>query len=180
MTSTEMKQARMLREVQLGSSVVDSVTAIPRTTAWNHNGTYMGECGVKLAGSRLHIVPGPYLSGFSSVTLNGAAMPLSLTAVEVAEGIYVSRTSHRIDIFTPLIRFSLVNSDKFVNVEKAAILQPYSPDLRIDGMLGQTADSKWTVQKSAHWRKHLEEDHLLLSNDIFGDDFSRSQYTGKL
>jgi hypothetical protein len=137
----------------------------------------MGECGVKILGSRVRVVPGPYLAGFTSVTLDGKEMELSTEAVEIAEGYVLQRTSHRLDVITPLLRFAIVNSDKFINVESAAVLQAYSPELHIDGMLGQTADAEWTVQKTAHWRKHLEEDHMLASDDVFGDDFPRNQYS---
>jgi len=91
----------------------------------------------------------------------------------------VTRLQHEVQIVSPIVGFSLVNSDRFINVEQAAVLQPFSSELAIDGMLGQTANPEWKVERSAHWRRELEEAHLLAGDDLFGDDFSRSQYKGQ-
>jgi len=177
MTNAEMKFALTQRSTE--QKLGDSTQYVPRTTSWSHNGTYMGEFGIKFGGgSRLYVAPGPFVNGFAAVTLDGEAMPLSLAPVKVAEGFTVTRTNHKVLVVTPVVRFTLVNSDRLINVEEASLLSSFSPDLHLDGLLGQTADTKWKTQKSKHWKKHLEEDHMLSVNDLFSDSFSRNKYSG--
>ena len=154
------------------ASSLSPIPAPPRTTAYNHPGTYLGEFGLRLLGRRLYVRPGGYLQGFSNVSLDGLAVGVSPQPIQISAELSLTRPSPH--LFAPPMRvvsravsFSLVNADHFVNIESAETHIPYSPSLHFDGLLGQTADPDWKVEKTAEWRRHLELDHLLPTDDLF-------------
>ena len=106
------------------------------------------------------------------MTLDGVALPVAASAVQVGDASITRESPSVVHVSTPQLRLSLVNSDWFINVESAALLVPYSSELQLQGLLGQTADPHWQPHgNSARWRQHLEQDHMLRSQDLFGHDF---------
>jgi len=175
MTELQMKRARLLRDVQLTTS--PALSPLPSTKAWGHNGTYIGAVGVQLPGARLHVVAGRYTHGFAAVTMNGNSVLASDVPVRLADGItMMRRTAHEIVVVTPIVAFTVVNSDNFLNIDNAALLDGYSAGVVVGGLLGQTADVDWKVEKSAHWKRHMEEDYMIPSGDLFSHDAAGSPY----
>jgi len=175
MAKVRSKHHRLIDDMKTGQAVMRP----PVTGPWNHPGTYMGECGLKLSqtGSRLYVAPGRYGKGFAAVTLDGVAVPVSDTPIQVGTGVVVTRNSpFKVTVATPELRFTIVNADHFLNIEEAVLLLP-PPS--ISGLLGQTADPQWTRQTSREWKRHQEEDFQLNSNDLWGNDFSDNRYVSE-
>lgn len=167
----QFKQSKMLELLAKASS--DSGRP-PVTTAWNHPGTYMGESGLTLGESKLYIAPGSYATGFSSVTLDGVAVPISAVPIELDGDMTVTRSSaFKVLIATPDVRFTIVNSDKFINIEHAVAV---SHDVTMTGLLGETVDRQWEVVQSEEFLQHIENDFKLASDDLFGNDFPGKQF----
>ena len=195
--AAEMKTIRSLMEITgAATAVASSLFVPPPTTAYSHPGTYLGSAGVKLSGHRLYVQAGEYRLGFANVSLDGEPLPVSEAVQVLADGSQLHRpTPFSISITTAELTFTLVNADHFLNFESAALLQPIAAlrhrqhehaaaahsaeddkDCLIAGLLGQTADPEWQVQKTDGWRRHLELDHLLQGDDLFGDDFATNLY----
>ena len=190
-SAAEMKTIRSLMEITGAATAVASATFVPPpTTAYNHPGTYLGSAGIKLAGHRLYVESGEYRLGFANVSLDGKELPVSDSVQVLADGSQLHRPSpFKLSITTEQLSFTLVNADHFLNIESAALLQSITAirhtkhrhasstataeddHCAIAGLLGQTADPEWTVQKTDEFKQHLELDHLLTSDDLFGDDF---------
>ena len=186
-SAADMKNIRSLMQMMSSDSDAQDAPASasarsapsipPRTTAYNHPGTYLGSAGVKLSGHRLYVASGAYAAGFSNVSLDGLELPVAAEPVTLADGLSVVHSSpFSLTIHSSLLSLTLVNADHFLNIEAASLHAAYSSDWDIAGLLGQTADPAWLVQKSAVWRWRLERDHLLQGQDIFGDDFSGNRY----
>ena len=174
MTGGQMKQARMLR------SIVGK--ALPDTKAWSHEGTFLSEMGLKLDGTQLHLTAGAYATGMS-VEVDGVQLQPSATPIQVAADLTVSFPSaHVLSVSHPLLSFSVVNSDRFFNIEQAA-LQSTAAALDLDGLLGQThsADANNRVMGgSSAVREHLLLDYLVSDdNALFSDDFVRNRFAAK-
>jgi hypothetical protein len=154
--------------------------------AWNHDGTDMGEAGLKLGPASSHsalcVQAGPYASGFAQVTLNGSALSVARGAVlRLSGGVSLQRRGpSQLDVTTPRVAFSLLTSDGFINIERAVLRasadsssSSSSSTLPADGhahhghapamegLLGQTADKHWRVLRTASWWQHIESDFLL-------------------
>ena len=195
-SAAEMKTIRSLMEITGAATAVASATFVPPpTTAYNHPGTYLGSAGIKLAGHRLYVESGEYRLGFANVSLDGKELPVSDSVQVLADGSQLHRPSpFKLSITTEQLSFTLVNADHFLNIESAALLQSYAnikhtqhkhasgtgtaedDDCVMSGLLGQTADPEWTVLKTDQFKQHLELDHLLTSDDLFGDDFTTNLF----
>jgi hypothetical protein len=177
MSAAEMKTIRSLMEITGAATARSSSLFVPPpTTAYNHPGTYLGSAGVKVSGHRLYVQAGDYRLGFANASLDGAELPVSSAVLVLADGSQLHRPSpFSLSITTQQLSFTLVNADHFLNIESAALLQPFAhlkqADCAIAGLLGQTADPEWQVEKTEDFKRHLELDHLLAGQDIFGDDF---------
>lgn len=137
----------------------------PVTTAWSHAGTYLGESGIILGENQLYIAPGAFATGFSSITLNGVALPISSSPVELDGDMTVTHSSaYKVQISTPSVRFTIVNADNFVNIEHARVM---SAETQLTGLLGQTADAEWEVVQSAEFVQHVENDYIVANNELF-------------
>ena len=155
-------------------SVSSALSIPPSTAAWNHAGTYLGECGVRLGGSKLYVQPGAYATGFTQVTLDNVTVPVSSTAILLDGNMTVTRISaYKLTISTLTVRFTIVNSDHFVNIERASVLDE---NAQLAGLLGQTADKEWEVRQSKAWKRQLESEYKLNSNQLFGADYEGQQY----
>ena len=171
MTGGQMKQTRRLRAIK--------GLALPDTKAWSHEGTFLSEMGLKLDGVRLHLTAGAYAEGMA-VEVGGQQVQPSATPIQVAADLTVHFTSaHSLRVSHPLLSFTVVNSDRFFNIE-AAELRSDAATLDLDGLLGQThsaaADNR-VMGGSAEVREHLLLDYLLPDeNALFSDDFVRNRF----
>ena len=167
-------------------------SSLPSTPAWSHPGTYLGELGIRLGASSLHIVPGAYVLGFTSVSVDGQQAELSspsyptvILSTSIATVTLVSPSVVR--VVTSVLRFDVVNSDGFVNVQRAQLLSSGSAAAaQIDGILGQSADGeRWfpaygDVDASSdvrdEWQQAQIHDFLIVDGDLFSTDFERNMY----
>ena len=174
------RQSKLLSVMKRGGSS-DSGSAsnpLPATTTWSHAGLYMGETGVQVAGRRLHVVPGAYVSGFEVVQLDGAEVAVSNEPTQLSDGSTILRsTSSVVRVDTAEASFSLVNSDHFLNIH-AATLHVLAADIdHVDGLLGQTASSSFKVQRTASFKQHVENDFLLPEGaDVWSTAFEHNRY----
>ncbi len=159
--SVRQRQSKLLSALQ-GAGAANR---LPSTTSWSHDGLYMGDTAVLVSGHRLLLQPGAYVSGFSSVQLDGVEVAVSSEAVQLADGATITRESSSVlRVHTPAVSFTLVNSDRFVNLHDAVLTMSADQQLttgHIDGLLGQTADASFAVSKAKAWRQHVEDDFLL-------------------
>lgn len=168
MEAVRSRHTRLITDIKTGET--SSAFVPPATVGWSHRGIYMGEMGLKVGSSQLYVAPGAYQLGFSTVTLDGAAVPVSDTPIEVGGSVKVTRSSpFTLDVMMSEVRFSIVNADHFLNIQHAALLEN-SADL--SGLLGESAHENWKAETSSdEWRRHVEEDFKLASGDVFGNDF---------
>ena len=170
MTKAQMERARVLA----GREGVQ----LPRTVAFAHAGTYLAEIGIRLGRARVHAVAGPYLLGMAALSLDGEAVEVSASAIAVDDGVEIVRPdAHTLVVRGAEVSFTMVNSDGFFNVQKAALKAPFSQERRIEGLLGQTADQAWAVElHSAEFRERQALDFLIASNDLFSSDFAANLF----
>ena len=152
---------------------------LPSTTSWSHDGLYMSETGVQLAGHRLLVQPGAYETGFQSVQLDGAELAVSSEAVQLLDGVSVRRASSSVvEVATAEASFELVNSDHFLNIHTALVHAAATHVDHVDGLLGQTLSPSFKVERTAEFKQHIEEDFLLPAgdDDLWSTDFAYNQY----
>ena len=177
MTAGQMRQTRIMREIQ-SSSKLSAAHVLPITTAFSHAGTFLGEMGLKLSQvAKVRAVAGAYTKGFELVELNGVPMEVNSIPVKVAEGAYVTFPNpHTIQVDTAMVSFTLINSDGFFNIEQATLNGAFTDDMQMEGLLGQTANPEWKVLNTKEFKTHMVMDYLLASKDIFSDDFVSNLY----
>ena len=162
----EQDKLRQASELRLADDPT-APAALPVTTAWTHPGTYFGECGVVLFDhNRLHAKAGAYEHGWAALTLNRRPLPVSDVPVVIGHGAnttYIHRTdSHTITIRTATVQVTLVNSDRFLDIERVSLESGYDiKTTRLGGILGGTADASWT------WQPAVELDNTVQSGDLF-------------
>ena len=172
--SVRQRQAKLIAALQ-----ADAATSLPSTVAWSHKGLYMGETGVQLAGHRLLVQPGAYATGFASVQLDGAELPVSASPVELLDGSTLRRPSSSVlEVVSAAARFTLVNSDHFCNLQAAQLTAPSSEEAHVDGLLGQTADAHFRSEDTPAFQRHIEEDFLLPEgdDDLWSTHFAHNRY----
>ena len=173
------------------ASLRSSNSALPNTPAYAHAGTYLGLLGLRLGASSLHITPGAYVTGFKSVTVDGkeqvaagASYPKTILSTSDSSVTLVSPFVVR--VVTPLLRFDVVNSDLFVNVQRAQLLSSAAASA-LDGILGQSADAKrWfpaygdavdaAADVKGEWQQAQIHDFLIVDGDILSNDFERNKF----
>jgi len=181
MTAGQMKAARVSAQLSAMKSNKQAY-ALPLTTAYSHEGTFLAEMGLKFTAAdgatvQVRAVAGAYTSGFATVTVNGVAVAVGAEAVQVAAGMYVTLTTPSIlTIDTPAVSFTLTNADRFFNIEQATLNTPYTADSQMDGLLGQTADAEWKVLSTREFKQHMVYDYLLADQDSMSDDFVSNMY----
>ena len=172
------RQSRLLTMIRAATG---TSSPLPSTVAWSHDGLYMGETGVQLAGHKLLLKPGLYVGGFETVQLDGVELPVSNRAVQLLEDgtVRVRRPSDGVvEISTTEVQFMLVNSDHFINLH-SAILNPRTANpAHIDGLLGQTARPDFEVLQTAEFKRHIESGFLLPAGegDIWSTKCKHNQY----
>ena len=103
------RQSKLIAALKTKSG--ESEQRLPSTTSWSHDGLYMGETGVQMAGHKLLIKPGAYVSGFAAVELDGAELPVSSQPVQLLDGSTILRSSSSVVEFAnEQVMFTLVNS----------------------------------------------------------------------
>ena len=197
--SVRQRQGKLLSALRAGATAgtggdsrgsIDAATTVavyslPSTTAWSHAGLYMGEAGVQLSGQRLLVQAGAYVSGFTAVRLDGEQLPVSSDAVVLMDGSSIWRpTSSVVKIRTPEVQFELRNSDHFINLHSAQLVEQAVAQLdHIDGLLGQTADQDWkTHSRSKAFVQHLEQDFMLPqgTDELWSTAFEHNRYIEKV
>ena len=154
---------------------------LPETTTWSHDGLYMGEAGVQLAGHRLLVRSGAYMDGFSAVQLDGAEVVVSAESVTLPDGSSILRSSSSVVsiVCSGSASFTLVNSDHFLNIHHAQLHTAPADTDHVDGLLGQTANEQWTVKNTAAFKRHMESDFLLpqSEDELWSTSFEHNRYT---
>ena len=181
----DMKAMRLMREVQVAAGRKTSMTIhhpLPLTIAASHAGTFLGQVAVQLAGvHRVLAVAGAYRTGMATLQLDGVDVPVSSTPMALSvSGYYLTHsTPHTLTIDTPLLSFTLTNSDRFFNLDQATLDAHYTDDMQLDGLLGQTANPAWKVESSQAFKQHMLYDYLLAADDVFSTDFVNNLYQAK-
>ena len=177
--TVRQRQSKLIAALRAVGSTNTSIYPLPSTASWSHAGQYMGSTAAQIAGHRLLVAPGAYAAGFSSVQLDGSEVAVSSEAVLLSDGSTVRRPSSSVlDVRSPDVAFSLVNSDHFLNIHSATLhVQPAAID-HIDGLLGQTASADFTVDDTKDFKRHLESDLLLPegADDLWSTDFQHNRY----
>ena len=175
--SVRHRQSKLMAALKRGGAGAGAGNRLPSTTSWSHDGLYMGETGVQLAGHKLLIKPGAYESGFEAVELDGQELAVSSEPVQLLDGSSITRSSSSVvDIASKDVLFTLVNSDHFVNIH-SAVLAPSSDVEHVDGLLGHTASPNFHVERTKEFKQHVEEDFLLPEGeDVWSTSFDHNQY----
>jgi hypothetical protein len=173
--SVRQRQSKLIAALKKGGAGAGN--RLPTTTSWTHDGLYMGETGVQLAGHKLLIKPGAYVSGFEAMELDGQELAVSSEPVQLLDGSTILRSSSSIvEITSKDVLFTLVNSDHFLNIH-SAVLVPSSDVEHVDGLLGQTASPTFRVEHTADFKQHLENDFMLPEgDDVWSTSFEHNQY----
>lgn len=176
-TAGQMKQIRLLREIQTASKQRTSMVSLPLTTAFSHAGTFLGRVAIQVNGAKLFAVAGDYEDGIAQITLNDEPLAISSAPVQVAPGCFITHSHpHTITVDIELLSFTLVNSDKFFNIEHSILNLPYTDDVQIDGLLGQTANPQWKVENTKEFKNHMVYDYLIAGDDLFSTDTVTNMY----
>ena len=125
------------------------------------------------------VQPGAYEAGFQSVQLDGTELPVSDETVVLIDGSTVLRSSSSVlKRETSEVSVTLVNSDHFINIH-SAMLHSLPADIdHVHGLLGQTASTGFTVERTADFTQHIESDFMLPEgeDDIWSTQFEHNQY----
>ena len=161
----EQDKLRQASELRLSDDPT-APAALPTTTAWTHPGTYFAECGVVLFDdNRLHAKAGGYEHGWAALTFNRRPLPVSDVPIVIGQGAnttYIHRTSsHTLTIRTHTLQLTLVNSDRFLNIERVQLESGYDAKTQLGGILGGTANASWS------WQPAVEVDNTIVSGDLF-------------
>ena len=120
-------------------------TSVVNTPCWSHPGSYMGAIGMSvLVGGvtmRFTFVAGPASIGFSSILQDGQQLIAgAIDAAYLSDHItLVSRSTHSVQLRTPLFTFDLDCSDSFVNLRlQRNVALTVLQQQRVHGLLGQT------------------------------------------
>ena len=120
-------------------------TSVVNTPCWSHPGSYMGAIGVSVeldgVTMRFSFESGPASLGFSSIQQDGQQLTAGAIDASYLSGrvILISRSTHSVQLRTPLFTFDVDSSDSFVNLRLTrnvalSVLQQQ----RVHGLLGQT------------------------------------------
>ena len=157
MTAAQMEAARL----------ASPNAQLPTTQPWSHPGTYLGKLGLKVGGLQLLLEAGDYTSGIAGVAVVADGQR---SEVEVGQRVggragSVQRVdAWRLRVVHPLVSFVLVNSDRFFNVEEAA-LRSSQAHQQMDGLLGQSANPQWKADKGRLFEQHMMFDYLVVKDD---------------
>ena len=160
-------EQRRVRAASVARHMLEpSVRAFPGTAAWSHTGNYIGEAGVALHDdTRVYVQSGSYTDGFATVTLNGRPLSVSNELLVLGQGAnttYVQRVSaHELLIRTVNVEFTLVNSDRFLNLVNIHLEKGFSQHSTFDGVLGHTTEHGW------RWSEQAEQQAVIATNNLF-------------
>ena len=167
----ELREASEQRHTDAAVGDTESISsthlsALPRTIAWSHPGTYFGEAAVVLLDdNRVHVKAGQYQLGWASVTLNQRPLPISGTPVVIGQGANTTSiyrvTDHILTVRTATLQLTLVSSDHFLNIERVHLEKGYNAKTQLGGILGGTAKASWV------WHPSVESDNTVASSDLF-------------
>ena len=137
---------------------------------WSHNGSYLGELGVRTSGGdRVVIHSGSAERGFSNVSFNGAEL-------RVRDAVKAGQVSVRyVSAFTLLLRvgrfeLQVDNSDHFLNIASFAVVD--WDGIAAHGLLGQTWRARSTPGHDVKAVEGWVEDYAEIDNELLGQRFT--------
>jgi len=156
------------------------------TACFAHPGTYISEEGFRLGKDKIRITAGSYKKGLT-VSVNGKK---TKTNVDLKSGAVELVNHRRVVIHTDIMRFSVTNSDKFLNQEielkddKLVALgaerrqlkdnERFHPEVPLHGLQGQT----WRNVEYASGLDYEGSimDYHVVDGNLFGTDFVFNQF----
>ena len=151
----------------------------PDSNCFSHPGFYMNELSfqtVSVSGGELYsvvIVAGTAQHGFAVVEVNGKVLKMSDT-VEFSDDFQVQFIGHhRVYITMPNFRFTLSNSDLYIN-QAIHTTTPLSK-LKSHGLIGQT-HSNTTYTTELLSIEGDVNDYMILDGNLFGSEFAYNQF----
>ena len=138
---------------------------------WSHPGSYLSEIGLwTAAGDRLVIVAGDYKTGFSSVTLNDAAVKAGAKAVQGKALRVVYTSAFSLHLTVGNFELVLENSDGFVNLVTVEV-QQWSKLRSTHGLLGQTWRTSAPKGLDVKEVEGRIDDYAEADNELLGGRF---------
>lgn len=132
---------------------------------WSHDGSYLGEVGLKYGKDQIFVQSGPAKSGFAIVTVNGKSMK-----VGESTGLISFNSTHEVTLTFGAWTVELENSDMFLNLRSVRIAPQAWSSLSSHGLLGQTWSSKRSNGKVTAIEGEVD-DYMVGEDSIFGDSF---------
>ena len=153
---------------------------------WSHKGSYLQNLGLTTSsGARIQLESGAAAVGFESLTVDGRSIkagdiiPLSFTGFN-NENYYISyNNTYEVVIETPQYGLEIESSDEFLNIRSLRVNKGQWNLLKSHGLLGQT----WSTKRWSGKVKEIEgdvDDYLILSDDLFADDFLFNKFNRPL
>ena len=171
MTAAQMAKARTIR----GS-------ALPTTQPWSHPGTYLTEMGLRLGSLAIHFRAGRYADGLTAKTATGEPLLAGQSLTDGVMRVAMSEDGHSAVVSHPLVRFSIVNSDGFFNIDRASLLSS-TAITGLDGLLGQSADPEWRAGRGEEFEEHMLLDYWVSSavqhstfTSLFSSEFKANKF----
>ena len=147
--------------------VVEGVTL---SNCWSHPGSYFGALALRTtSGHRLLINAGAASQGLT-LTIDDAPLTSSTTAPDLSVTVV---NSHRVVVQAGVYRLTVENSDGFLNLVQAQVLdwQALKRDVQSHGLLGQTWQSR-----GAQAIEGAVDDYAEGDNDLFGSHFLYNKF----
>ena len=164
--------------VFLSSGRCPVVGGVLASNCWSHPGSYLGSLSFQqvVESGELHkavVLAGSAELGFEQVVVDGRLLSVG-QAVQVSSFSVRYLSSHVVEVSTAHFRFTLDNSDRFVNQQVTPTL-PLSM-LTAHGLLGQT-HRRTTHHSQLKAIEGEVDDYASASNDLLGSDFTYNQFT---
>jgi len=140
------------------------------SACWSHQGSYLGEIGLKVGADQIFVSSGPASVGFAAVTVNGKQM-----AVGESTSTVQFNSTHEITLTFGAWTIELENSDMFINLRSVRVASTAWSSLSSHGLLGQTWANKRYSGKVAAIEGEVD-DYLIGENSVFGDSFVFNRY----
>jgi len=153
---------------------------------WTHPGSYLSDLGIQTKdGTRLYIQSGDKDMGFSSISFNEKSVDMN--SIDSSSPIILSSESLNVTVLssytlvlnTEHYEFTIENSDGFINLSEAVILDwsRMVNEIQSHGILGQT----WrdTAKEKAKELKELEgyvDEYAIYENNVWGYGFAYNKF----
>lgn len=135
------------------------------SACWSHQGSYLGEIGLKVGADQVFVASGPASIGFSAITVNGKQMRVGESTNHVQ-----FNSTHEVTLTFGAWTIELENSDMFINLRSVRVASSAWSSLSSHGLLGQTWANKRYSGKVAAIEGEVD-DYMIGENSVFGDSF---------